>query len=362
MDTQITVQDKTRDLFQAPDVFNQFEAILRGGTNAYIQSALLCIADKPKLQECTPDSLVLSALRSATLGLSLDPSIRQAYMIPRPLKGIWTACFQPHYHGLYDLAVRTNKYRYISVAPIYEGETVLENVQTGIHFYTRGGGKTLLAPNPGENGLHIGYRDVTAGKDTAKVIGYLGHFKTIAGFEKSVWMTIPEIHAHAQKWAPENYKSQYGAWQDKKKVAVREMKTVFIALSKFMDLSGNESWKFKEAIEDAVEVEEPDNAPADLIPEPLEVVYHDIGQREPVTESAQELVIESTLPGPQKSKVMANEIITDSDWNNFSRLVQQAANAGIAVLDYNRTKMTASTVNGASEYLRGAMEKHKAKA
>lgn len=276
-DTRIVIQDKAREIFAAPDVFSQFEVILSRDTNSYLQSAMIVISDNPNLLECTPQSLVKSALRSASLGLSLDPALRQAYMIPRKVKGVLTACFQPHYHGLYDLAVRTNKYRNISVMPIYEGEQVFENMQTGIHVWQTDTG--LTASPMQRDGLQL--RNVTSGKQNSPVIGYLGYFKTFKGFEKSVWMTIKEIHAHAQKWAPDNYKSQYGAWQDEKKRPYMEMKTVFLALSKFMDLSGSDNSKLKEAIEaetiDSVAENIEETLPGEIVQtaERPEATYHD---------------------------------------------------------------------------------------
>ncbi len=78
----------------------------------------------------------------------------------------------------------------------------------------------------------------------------------------------------------------------------------------------------------------------------LEPVYVDVD--EPQTETT-ELTIESTAPGPQRA--VRNEIITDSDWQNFTRLVNNASKAGIVVRNYNRNEMTATLVYGASKYL-----------
>ena len=85
-------------------------------------------------------------------------------------------------------------------------------------------------------------------------------------------------------------------------------------------------------------------------------VEESIDDTYPPTSEPAELVIESTAPGPMKP----NLIITDGEWERFSKLVQQAANAGIVVRDYNRSKMTPDLINGATNYLRQAMEKAKA--
>jgi len=354
----IKVPERILTVFEDSESIRQFEAILHTRTNAFIKSALIVIADSNDLMNCTPQSLVGGVLRSATLGLSLDPALRQAYLVPRTVKDALTACFQPHYHGLYDLAVRTNKYRYISVMPIHQGERVLEDPQTGIHYWTNGMSATILSPIKGEGGLRTdNMRDVTSGKNPAPVIGYLGYFKTMKGFEKSVWMTIPEIHKHAQTWSPGGYKSAKGGWQDNRKRPIMEMKTVFIALSKFMDLSGDESRNLKGAIEEdllnAPEIEE-------TIDAKTEPVYEDVDTPEQTPEpqgAVTELIVESAVPGPQLNRTKPNEIVTDSDWNNFTRLIERANTAGLVTRTYNRAEMTASTIAGVSKYLQQQITK-----
>jgi hypothetical protein len=78
-------------------------------------------------------------------------------------------------------------------------------------------------------------------------------------------------------------------------------------------------------------------------------------QPESIEGEVQELIIESTAPGPQRA--VRNEIITDSAWQNFSRLIERANKAGLVTRSYNRSEMNASTVAGASVYLQSAIEK-----
>lgn len=240
------------EYIRQPETLAQFEQVLGKGANSYIQSVAIAVKENPALLECSYDSIVNSALRSASLGLSCDPSVRQAYIIPRSKKVngkyIKVAQFQPHYNGLYNLAQRTGKYRYISVNPIYEGETVYENVSTGLHVYSPPNSKTLLMPDKGHDGLHTGYREVTSGKNTSPVIGYIGYFKTNKGFEKSVWMTVVEIEQHAKNYS-DSYSKDFSAWKDPKKRPTMQMKTVLIALLKWADLSGSDNALLTQALE-----------------------------------------------------------------------------------------------------------------
>jgi recombination protein RecT len=344
--------ERVLTVFEDDATIAEFKKILQGGTNAFIKSALICIASSSELMNCSPNSLANGALRSAALGLSLDPALRQAYLVPR--KGV--ACFQPHYAGLYDLAVRTNQYRYISVMPIHQGERVLQDPQTGLHYWARGGSETLFAPVQGEGGLRIdNMRDVTSGSPTAPVIGYLGYFKTKHGFEKSVWMTLVEIQTHALTWSPASYNSKYGAWQDPKKRPTMEMKTVFIKLSKFMDLSGGASSKLREALQEDETVE------AETI-DAIEPVYEDIDEVDqafPLDDVA-ELPIESTIPGPMRKPVttVANETTGgDGAWDDFQKLVEQAKEAGLNLPLYERDKMDAKRIEYAGMYIIQQLEK-----
>lgn len=237
-----------------PDQMEKFVNMLgeREG-QAYIQSVLILVATDEKLQECTPQSIQKSALRAASLGLSCDPAVKQAWLIPynrkKGDKWVKEAQFQAHYKGLHSLAMRTGKYWSINVNPVYEGQRVLENSLTGLHV--------VVEPN-GFVGEPAGYRpgfvDVTTRrKSTLKRIGWIGYFKMKNGFEKSIYMSIDEIEDHAQKYVKEYDKNQN--WHDPDKRETMEMKTVFRKLMGWADLTGKENTKLAEALQADAEPE-----------------------------------------------------------------------------------------------------------
>jgi recombination protein RecT len=217
--------------------------------NQYVQSALIAVADSEALRECTHASIFQAALRAASLGLSCDPALKQAWIVPynKKVKGkggkpdawVKVAQFQPHYMGLYNLAMRTGKYLQINVSPILEGERVFEDVLTGLHAVKMGNTMTEPASyNPAYS------RDVTVrrGEKDTKIIGWIGYFKTKNGFQKSVYMSVDEIEDHAAKYV-KDYKDEKGKiqnpnWKDPVKRKVMEMKTVLKALLNFADKSG----------------------------------------------------------------------------------------------------------------------------
>jgi recombination protein RecT len=172
------------------------EIVGERNTGAYISSVLIAVKESEALQKCSMESIYVSALRAATLRLSVDQSTGQAYIVP--FKG--KATLVVGYKGLYDMAVRTGKYRYINVGPIYEGQTVEENQITGFHSITTTG---------------------TLNKD--KIIGWIGAFEMSNGFGKTVYMTVDEIHAHAKEYSA-SYNNPGSPW--KKETRKMERKTV----------------------------------------------------------------------------------------------------------------------------------------
>lgn len=245
------------NFLRQPENVEQFTQIMGHAGKSYVQSVIIAVANNEQLMVCTPPSIMRSALRAASLELSCDPSLRQAYLIPRnrKIKGkngtpdTWVkeAQFQPHYNGLYTLAMRTGKYWVINVSPVYEGSEVYEDMLTGLH--------TVVL----ENGLMTGNEQVArlrkvSDKNGKKVIGWLGYFKTKKGSEKSVYMTVEEIEKHAAKFS-ESYQNNGSPWKNAEHHPIMQMKTVLIALLKWADMSGSESSVLRQAMEADTEEE-----------------------------------------------------------------------------------------------------------
>lgn len=170
------------------------------GTNGiyYLNQVMILVANNYELQKCEPQSILISAMRAASLRLSVDPAQGQAWIIPYNGK----ATFQLGYKGVYELAMRTREYRFINVLPIFEGETIEENRMTGMHSI--------------------------AGKPTGKtVIAWMLYFQTRDGFEKTFLMTCEEIEAHAAHYSP-GYRNPKSKWHDPVERPKMEKKTVLV--------------------------------------------------------------------------------------------------------------------------------------
>jgi len=168
-------------------VKERFSEILgKNDAASYIASVLLAVANSEKLQECTPQSIYISALRAATLHLSVDPILGQAYLVPFKQR----ATLIIGYKGLYDLALRTNQYRYINIDKVYEGEEIVFDRITG--------------------NAHLGGE-----KKSDIIIGFVGAFQLTSGFSKVIYMSVDEIEAHAKRYS-KSYNLEDSLWKTEK--------------------------------------------------------------------------------------------------------------------------------------------------
>lgn len=201
-----TAIQKVSRFMDAEIVKSRFAEVLGSkSAGAYIASVIVAVKENEALMTCQPESIYTSALRAATLRLSVDPATGQAYLVPFSGR----ATLIVGYKGLYDMAIRTGKYRYINVGPIYEGQTVEENPITGFHSIS--GSPTAEA------------------KMNKKIIGWIGAFEMnpargqTTGFGKTFYMTVEEIHDHAKEYS-KGYDNPKGVW--KKETQKMERKTV----------------------------------------------------------------------------------------------------------------------------------------
>ena len=176
----VTNYDKIKALAKNAQVVQSFANITgsKSSAVAYISSALLAVASNNALMECAPASIMSTALRAASLSLSCDPALGQAY--PVPYKG--QATLQLGYRGIEQLALRTGKYRFINTSYISEGQSIEVDDLTG---QTRIHGSKAVG---------------------GKILGYFNYFELFNGFSHAQYMTVEEIQEHGKKYS-QNYSS-----------------------------------------------------------------------------------------------------------------------------------------------------------
>lgn len=141
------------------------------------------------------------------------------------------------YKGLRDMALRTNKYRYIHADKIYKGEGVDIDRITGS-------------------------AQIIGAKESSEIVGWVASFEMTNGFRKSVYMTREEIHEHAKKYS-KGYERQGGVW--KQNPAMMEKKTVLRQLLSHWGVLDSRDALFLSQV-DAAEEADLQTIDADFVP------------------------------------------------------------------------------------------------
>lgn len=179
---QAAARTTVKGLMCQVDVKKRFEDILGKKAPGFI-SSVINVAKSPRLADAEPNSIMASAVVAATLDLPIDPNLGFAYIVPyNDKKQGKIAQFQMGYKGFIQLAMRSGQYKTINAAPVFENDLKKINRLTGeIEFNDN--------PEP-----------------STKIVGYVGYFRLINGFEKALYMTREELEIHGKKYS-QSYKS-----------------------------------------------------------------------------------------------------------------------------------------------------------
>lgn len=195
-------QRSVGELMRSPGVMAKIKDVLGNEKVAagFISSVISIANGSKELRKADPMTVVGAAMVAATLQLPVVPTIGLAYIVP--YKG--AAQFQIGYKGLIELAERSGQFKNIIDEVVYEGQLVRKNRFTGEYVFDEDGRKS------------------------DKVIGYMARFDLINGFSKTIFWTIAEVQAHANKFS-QAYRSGYnGPWKSDFDAMAR--KTVLKAL------------------------------------------------------------------------------------------------------------------------------------
>ena len=195
-------QRSVGELMRSPGVMSKIKDVLGNEKVAagFISSVISIANGSKELRKADPMTVVGAAMVAATLQLPVVPTIGLAYIVP--YKG--AAQFQIGYKGLIELAERSGQFKNIIDEVVYEGQLVRKNRFTGEYVFDEDGRKS------------------------DKIIGYMARFDLINGFSKTIFWTIAEVQAHANKFS-QAYRSAYNCpWKSDFDAMAR--KTVLKAL------------------------------------------------------------------------------------------------------------------------------------
>lgn len=149
----------------------------------FVSNLTALVSNDTKLQECKPVTLMYAALTATALDLPLDKNLGFAYVIPyrNNRERTTEAQFQLGAKGIKQLAIRSGQFIGMNVTDVREGEIAGRNRMTGE--------------------MTFNWIEDDEEREKAKVVGYLAWFKLVNGFEKTKYMTVEEIKAHATRYS-----------------------------------------------------------------------------------------------------------------------------------------------------------------
>lgn len=174
-----------KSLLSQANVKSKFEEILRDRANAFTANLAVMVNNNAALSKCDPMTVISAAVVAASLDLPIDPNLGFAHIVPYGEK----AQFQIGFKGFIQLAMRSGQYSRIGVTEIYEGQLLDENPLTGEYTF-----------------------DFKA-KKSETIIGWAAYFKTVNGFEKTLYWPVEKIKKHGLRFS-QTYKKGFGLWKD----------------------------------------------------------------------------------------------------------------------------------------------------
>ena len=182
------VELKTK--LDAPSVKAKFESMLGKRAPQFITSISSVVQNYALLQKAEVNSIIMGAAVAASMDLPLNANLGYAALVPFNSKGGGCfAQFQIMTKGWTELFIRTGQCQSLINEIVYEGQLVKKNKFTGEYVF-----------------------DEDA-KKSNKIIGYMAYFRLTNGYEKTEFMTVEEVKAHAQRFS-QTFRSGAGIWKD----------------------------------------------------------------------------------------------------------------------------------------------------
>ena len=160
-----------QQLLNSTGIKRRFEELLDQSAPSFISSILTIFNNNPKLRECSPNSIIAAAGIAAALKLPINPNLGFAFIVPYKDH----ATFQLGTKGFVQLAMRSGQYRTLNAGAVREGQIKEIDFETG--------------------------ELIRGEKISDEIVGYVAYMELLNGFKKTLYMTIEELKAHAEKYS-----------------------------------------------------------------------------------------------------------------------------------------------------------------
>ncbi|KRL84634.1 recombinase RecT [Ligilactobacillus apodemi] len=224
MNTQLA-KVPVKQLVQNDKVKGMIANVLHERAPQFATSIVSIVNSNRSLANVDQMSVIQSAMVAATLDLPIDQNLGYVWLVPYKGK----AQAQIGYKGYIQLAQRSGQYRAMNAVAVHEGELISWNPLTE----------------------EVVFDPMKKVSDT--VIGYIGYFKLLNGFEKTVYWTKEQIEVHRQRFSKAGgnspWKSDFDAMA--KKTVLKDLLTKWGPMSTQMAVAASKD----EADPDPVNIE-----------------------------------------------------------------------------------------------------------
>ena len=180
---------KLRERLKAPSVEAKFKEMLGKRAPQFMTSITTLVSNSTLLQKADVNSIIMGAAAAASMDLPINPNLGYAALVPYNSKDGCFAQLQIMWKGLVELFLRSGQCKSIICETVYEGQLVKKNKFTGEYVFDE------------------------SAKKSDKIAGFMAYFRLSNGFEKTEYMTVEEVKAHAQKFS-QTYRKGIGPWKE----------------------------------------------------------------------------------------------------------------------------------------------------
>lgn len=182
-----------KDLAHSETFKKQISDTLGARTPQFISSVLSLVNSDKALAKCNPYDVFNCCLVAASLNLPVNKDLGQAWVIPYRDKTYGDKPqLQIGWKGFVQLAQRTGQFKTINTTDVRKGELQGVDRLTGEMQFQ-------WVQNEDE-------------RKELEVVGYLAYFRLTNGFEKSLYMSLADLEAHAKRYS-KSYSTGKSVWK-----------------------------------------------------------------------------------------------------------------------------------------------------